>query len=352
MHKAFILLMVMVTAGTAFAQDLGNHKELPEKNTPTRTYTPPAEVKQGGDTVLDATNIPGLPFFDTGSTCGYNDDYDEICPYSGSTAPDVVYSFTPGSDMMIDFDLCGSMYDTKIYIYDSGLNLVACNDDFYFDDVCGVYVSRIEAAPLMTGETYFIVIDGYYSDCGNYILTIPCCPPPCLLPCDSDDAVAEGEPPLGPGYVDAWNGGCNSPDSGNPFQLIDFGTVDGLATLCGVSGWYDDSFRDTDWFIAEFGESGMITVTLESQYECYLFELGPQDCSSVAVVQNVIADCYTAATMTVTGDPGTDTWLWVGPTIYNGPQMEFPYILTLDGHHVGVVSTEEMSWGGVKALYR
>lgn len=128
--------------------------------------------------------------------------------------------------------------------------------------------------------------------------------------------------------------------------------MDGLATLCGVSGWYDDNVRDTDWFTATFGESGMITVTLQSQYECYLFELGPQDCSSVAVVQDRVAGCFTPATMTVTGDPGTETWLWVGPTIYEGPQIEFPYILTLDGHHVGVVSTEELSWGGVKALYR
>lgn len=152
MRKAIVLLMVLATAGTAFAQDLGNSKERPVKNTPTRPYTPPAEIKQGGDTIFDATVIPGLPFTDTGNTCGYIDDYDEICPYSGSTAPDVVYSFTPVSDMSIDVDLCGSMYDTKLFIYDSGLNLVACNDDFYFEDPCGIYVSRIEGAPLVGGK--------------------------------------------------------------------------------------------------------------------------------------------------------------------------------------------------------
>ena len=33
-----------------------------------------------GDTVLDATIIPGIPFEDTGTTTGFNDDYDEACP--------------------------------------------------------------------------------------------------------------------------------------------------------------------------------------------------------------------------------------------------------------------------------
>jgi len=354
MRIAIMMLMIMAIAGVAIAQNLGNSREFPEKNTPTVTYVPPAEPKQGGDTVFDATVIQGLPYSDTGNTCGYTNDYDEVCPYTGSTSPDVVYSFTPGSDRLIGVDLCGSQYDTKTYIYDSGLNLVACNDDFYFDEVCGVYVSRIENAPLMAGETYFIVIDGYGGDCGNYDLTVggDCCPPPCWVTCDSDDALAEGEPPLGPGYIDAWNGGCNSDPS--VFQDINFGTVDGLATLCGVSGWYDDNFRDTDWFTAEFGESGMITVTLESQYPCNLFELGPQDCGSVGVLQSMEADCDAPVTMTVFGDPGSVTWLWVGPTVYVSPDgtTEFPYILTIEGHDVFVVPTEELSWGGVKALYR
>jgi len=137
MRKFIILLMVVAISGTAIAQDLGIPRELPAKNTPAIHYIPPAEVKQGGDTILDATVIPGLPYSDTGTTCGYTNDYEEVCPFEGSFSPDVVYSFTPGSDMLIDVDLCRSGYDTQTYIYDSSLSVIACNDDFYDDGFCG-----------------------------------------------------------------------------------------------------------------------------------------------------------------------------------------------------------------------
>ena len=50
--------------------------------------------RQGGDTDVDATVIDALPYLMMGTTVGYTDDYDEECPYTGSTSPDVVYSFT------------------------------------------------------------------------------------------------------------------------------------------------------------------------------------------------------------------------------------------------------------------
>ena len=69
-----------------------------------------------------------------------------------------------------------------------GLNLIACNDDFYFDDVCGIYVSKLEGVALMGGGTYYIVIDGYGDDFGDYELSIieyfPCileCPEGAIL---------------------------------------------------------------------------------------------------------------------------------------------------------------------------
>jgi hypothetical protein len=361
MRKAIIVLMVIAIAGAAIAQDLGNSRELPVKNTPTRTYTPPAEVKQGGDTVFDATVIQGLPYSDTGNTCGYTNDYDEVCPYTGSTSPDVVYSFTPGSDRLIGVDLCGSQYDTKTYIYDSGLNLVACNDDFYFDEVCGVYVSRIENAPLMAGETYFIVIDGFGGDCGDYILTIPYCPPPpCWVTCDAD-AVAEGEPPLHDGYDDEYNSGCKG--DLHIWQPIDWTNdedgvppYDGTAWLCGKSGWFigpsGGDTRDTDWFIAYALETGVMEVTADSEFPCYLFKLAPTDCNEVGVEFQAEADCYAPATLSFPVTAGEEIWLWVGPTNFTGPVTEFTYFMTVSNNTFDVVPNEGMSWGQVKSLYR
>ena len=62
----------------------------------------PDRTRQGGDTYDDATEIESLPFSITGTTDGYTDDYDETCPYAGSTAPDVVYSFSPEYDIIFD----------------------------------------------------------------------------------------------------------------------------------------------------------------------------------------------------------------------------------------------------------
>ena len=362
MRRVFVMLVIISIAGTAIAQDLGNSREFPEKNTPTVTYVPPAEPKQGGDTVFDATVIQGLPYSDTGNTCGYTNDYDEVCPYTGSTSPDVVYSFTPSSDSLIGVDLCGSQYDTKTYIYDSGLNLVACNDDFYVEDPCGVYVSRIEAAQLMAGETYFIVIDGYGGDCGNYDLTVggDCCPPPCWVTCPTD-AVAEGEPPLEDGYEDLFNGGCSG--GLHLMQPIDWTNdedgvppYDGYAWLCGKSGWfigpYGADTRDTDWFSVYALETGVMEVTAESEYPCYLFKLAPTDCNEVGVEFQAEAGCEAPATLSFPVTAGEEIWLWVGPTNFSGPVTEFTYFMSLSNNIFDIVPNEDISWGGVKALYR
>ncbi len=356
----FALLVASLCFGTAIAQDLGNSRELPVKNTPIVIYVPPAVPRQGGDTVDDAFPIDGLPFLATGTTVDFINDYDENCPYSNfSSSPDVVYGFTPSDCISIDVDLCGSSFDTKIYIFDSDLNNIICNDDFYFDDICGVWVSRIEYADLTGGETYFIIIDGHDGGADDYILNVTenvPCPQPC-----PPDAVDEGEPPLYDGYEDAYNGGCNSPDFGNPFQDIDWINVegghplDGYAWLCGKSGWYLNSqgseYRDTDWFKVFARETGVMEFTVESEYPCRMFKLAPLECETVAVELEAIADCD-GATLSFSVTASEEVWLWVGPRDFHGPVTEFPYFMTVTNNTFDTVPIEGMSWGGVKALYR
>jgi hypothetical protein len=88
-------------------------------------------VSGQGDTIETAIPIPTIPGTYTGTTVGYNNNYDEACPYGGSTAPEVVLQVTPTEVMTVDIDLCYSSYDTKLYVYDEFLNLIACNDDFH-----------------------------------------------------------------------------------------------------------------------------------------------------------------------------------------------------------------------------
>jgi len=131
-----------------------------------------------GDTCDTALLIDNLPFQAEGHTGYFNDDYDEICPLTGSTAGDVVYEFTPQDNITVDIILCtGSTdYDSKIYVYQgecTGINLVACNDDHCrTDGFSWTYVSRLQHLDLIGGDVYYVIIDGNRWHEGNYFLDI------------------------------------------------------------------------------------------------------------------------------------------------------------------------------------
>ncbi|MCP4581861.1 MAG: hypothetical protein GY839_09590 [candidate division Zixibacteria bacterium] len=120
-------------------------------------------ILQGGDDIASAMFIPALPYFDSGTTAGYTDDYDEACPYTGSTSPDVVYLYIPDNEGFIDISLCTSSYDTKLYVYEYDTeNLLECDDDG-----CGNQ-SHISGLLVYPGQELYIVVDGYGGDFGNY----------------------------------------------------------------------------------------------------------------------------------------------------------------------------------------
>ncbi len=317
----------------------------------------PSGPRQGGDTVETAAVISGPLYDGTGTTAGYHDDYDVACPDAGSTSPDVVYRISPAADGVLTVDLCGSSYDTKLYVYDEALNVVACNDDFYFDDVCGRYVSRLDAVAIEGGLTYFIVVDGYGGAGGAYHLVVGCvgCGDECPVACPADGE-PEGEPPLVDGYVDDHNGGCNTPPA-FPFQAL-VGDGAGALVLCGVSGWYHvdgGDRRDTDWYVLTMGPAGTITVAMEAERATYAYELDPGDCGSVGVLQYAtIAPCD-QATMTITSQaPGAPVWFWIGPTTYAAPgggASTYDYLCTFTGLEPDV-ATGAITWSTIKALSR
>jgi len=144
-----------------------------------------------GDRCGDPWQIPALPFIDSKNTCGLYDDYHETCPFPDAGAPDGVYRYAPAQDAILQFDLCSSDYDTRLYLFAgacpagplSGSD-IACNDD-----ACGVdgFRSRLVDVPVIAGEEYFIVIDGWGADCGTFQLEVEEAPPPgpgesCLQP--------------------------------------------------------------------------------------------------------------------------------------------------------------------------
>ena len=304
----------------------------------------PADLRQGGDTIADAVPFEPLLAVRTGTTVGYANDYDEVCPYSGSTAPDVVYRLEHPFGIWLDIDLLGSSYDTKVYLYDADLNLVACNDDYWGVD--HGYVSRLPTVELTAGVPHYLVIDGYGAEAGEYVVTIHQVHVE-ILDCPAG-SVLEGEPPLAHGYVDEYNAGCAAPGPDALQPLV--GPI-----FCGRSGWYQfdgSDLRDTDWFTLNLPPSGTLTITGDATYTSYLFELGPLDCSEVGVLQNVSIGPISDGDLTLTGEPGAEAWVWVGPATFQPPPghgdlVEYTYVLWLDGP----VAVQATSLSAIKALF-
>ena len=132
-------------------------------------------------------HITSLPFTDTGDTSDNSDEFDAVCPYSGSTSADVFYEMS-GDLGEITITLCDSLYDGKTYILDSAFNVFACNDDACGDDG---FKSQLDAN-LVAGATYYLAVDGYTGANGAYTLTVDGFVPP--EPCDPFECPPEQHP--------------------------------------------------------------------------------------------------------------------------------------------------------------
>ena len=287
-------------------------------------YSPPGgslegiPKQEGGETCATATAIGSLPFNATGYTCDNVHDYDEVCPYTGSTAPDVVYSYTPGANETINIDLYGSGYDTKVYVYEDDCvpPYYACNDDFYSN-----YVSAIFGLDIYAGHTYYIVVDGYGTECGDYIILVEE-----YVPCDvvcPTGGIPEDEPICTDDWEDIWNGGCNS----DPYVFEDVNCGD---IICGTSGtfdYYGDNYRDTDWFRVELTNPATLSWKVVAEFPLLIFiiDAGSEDCVDYAILGSATAvECDTA--LLSFDVPAGVYWLWVGPSVFSGIDCGVEYV--------------------------
>lgn len=343
MRRLLVVLLALGFAGTAMAANLGTTPDLSTKGLPGDGAM---DGREGGETVADALPIPSLPFTDTGATCDNINDYDEICPYSGSASPDVVYSFAPAADGTIDVDLCYSGYDTKVYVYENAVgNLVACNDDFYFGAPCYTFSSKVENVAVYAGNTYYIVVDGYGSACGSYQVDVTEGAGPCVVDCPAG-ALQEGEPPCVDGYNDLFNSGCN----GAGWELIE-AQDNGCATLCGKSCTYiynGSSYRDTDWFTLN-GGGVMVDATVTAEFPVQFIFIYGLDCNALLYDITTGGPCVPLTLSRSVGD-GVEFWLWVGAQVFSGiPESD--YVLDVCGLGGGVIPTVESTWGSIKTRF-
>jgi hypothetical protein len=285
--------------------------------------------RTGGETIGTATVIPALPYSDTGTTCGYRQDYTD-CVYNAG-APDVVYAYTPGWNEVITVSLCGSGYDTALWVYAGSVgNTVGCNDDF-----CDLQ-SELDGIQLTAGVTYYIVISGYSTACGSYTLSVTpwffdCYCPPGLVP--------EGEPPCGDDYEDSYNGGCNSTG-----WTVITGDAEGTADICGLSGTYlyhGLSYRDTDWYDIT-GNGQIVDFQCTAEFPLQAIFIYGADCENLQYDIATAPVCRTTDLQHYVG-AGIHNWLWVGPSVFSnvpcgsGPANE--YVMHVTGLRPGGQAT-------------
>jgi hypothetical protein len=337
--------LLLIAAAAVVCGATTNQLVVPEKDEAIGGQ-PTYEGRDSGEDIASAIPITGLPYSDSGNTCSFLDDYDVVCPYPGSVAPDVVYTYAPPEDVVVDVSLCASLFDTKVYVFEEAEgNLVCCNDD-----ACGAtgYQSLMENVFLYAGATYYFVVDGYNEDCGEYTLEItprtPCdvTPPP--------GAILEGEPECGPGYVDTYNGGCNSDPA--VFQPVLPSATE--ISIFGTSGTFDEFSRDTDWYQIYVAVPNTITFRGVAEFPLLIFFLDgnlPLGCNDPGLVISsaTAAPCETAE-LTETVGPGL-YWLWVGPSVFSCQPCGLEYAIQIEGY-LGPSPVEDASWSTIKALYR
>jgi len=273
-------------------------------------------VQLPGDVCATAIVVPSLPYNATGNSCDYNNDYDEVCPYTGSTAPDLVFSYSPTANQAIDVLLCPSLYDTKVYVYEDACvsgTFIDCNDD-----ACGSdgWKSAIYGLNVYAGHTYYVVVDGYGTSCGTYDLTIREAVI-CDVVCPAE-GIPEGEPICYDGYIDNYNGGCNS----DPyvFQDINCNTI-----ICGTSGVYDANYnRDTDWFRFQVSE-GTLTWKVVAEFPVLIFIIAESDCANPNILGSATAPKCDTAVLSMYVAAGV-YWLWVGPSDWGNYPCGLEYV--------------------------
>jgi hypothetical protein len=299
----------VISRQTAILSNVTGQVAEPKKISSRHPASPPDPmvILQGGDNIGSATPIPDLPFHDTGTTIGYTNDYNGSCGQAAGGAPDVVYSYSAAADVTVNITLCnGSNFDSRLYVYDGSPSTeVACNDD----GCAAGGPSKIVGLALVAGHNYYIVIDGWNTEQGDYTIDMYAvapveCPP---------GGVQEGEPDCYTDYMDRTNGGCNS----NPPV---FGSITSGETICGSSGIYSASgtpTRDTDWYLLNIANPTLITVTCVAEFPVTLGIIKPYSAdpcdNSGFLTWYVQLDPSQSGSLTAMLDPAFPYVIWVAP---------------------------------------
>lgn len=197
----------------------------------------------------------------SGSTLSANDS-------GGNPAGDVFYSFTgDGTEQLVTVSLCESLYDTTLRVFS---DCTMTNEIAYNDDFCGL---QSEVSFLSDGtSTYIIMVEGYNTSTGEYVINLSCSEPPVYDPCAP---VHTGEPNSGIGF----SGGYTTANDFNVMANTEF-TVEKItfdvATVGGDPTTFSLSFYEGETGVeTQFGETFTNITPTSVTPNGYLFGFYP-----------------------------------------------------------------------------
>ena len=130
------------------------------------------EWDEPGTNLCAEAIISELPFTDVGTNIEMGDDW----LVQGTQGADYTYMLTLSSTTMLDITLCSELtdYDTKLEIFTADANCIETTTGNYNDDnTCGINGLHSSLFGIqLTPGTYYIVVDGYSGQEGNYEINI------------------------------------------------------------------------------------------------------------------------------------------------------------------------------------
>src|SRR5215813_7884748 len=114
-----------------------------------------------------------LPFSTTSTTFGANNDLDpgQSCLTSplSTRGPDLIYQFTPGDTQGYRIVATPTgHYDLSVYVTTDCASIASCSGS----DIGGLGDAETVLRNLTAGTTYFIVVDGFGGDAGDFTLSV------------------------------------------------------------------------------------------------------------------------------------------------------------------------------------
>jgi hypothetical protein len=173
------------------------------------TRNDPPVIDAVGDSCANPYIIPeSFPYTDSGNTCGMQD----VCDITGDNSTETIYEMTITSSRTLTVSLCDSDpdFDTKLAVFQNNCCTGPGTEFAYNDDWCD-WQSEITA--LFIPGVYYIVVDGYGGECGDYVLDIfdyvpPVCDPVETLTFGPGYSPVTGTHTTTCGYEDDWFNTC------------------------------------------------------------------------------------------------------------------------------------------------